>query len=291
MSDGADKPTTLSTSALARQLEVPAQQLFGTLKDYGWIRKLEDGWALTAKGEFEGGEYRHSQRYGRYIVWPESLAEHPLLQALENNRMLSTAALGAPLGLSGKTVNRALAELGWLRRGFHGWELAEAGRRQGGVQLENRQTDMHYVLWPEAVREAPALAQQLETLRQAQQPQPATDLFAEAGECRAIDGHQFRCQGLRQICDWLYMAGIVHACERQLPTTEPLRADFYLPLNHLYLEYWRGDDEAGALKARMRRRECYRELGLAVIDIHPEDLEQLEDFLPRQLQKHGVKHL
>lgn len=284
-------PRKLSTSALAKQLEVPVQQLFGTLKDYGWIRKLEDGWALTAKGEFEGGEYRHSQRYGRYIVWPQTLAQHPLLQALEDNRMLSAAALGSPYGLSGKAVNRALAELGWLQRGFHGWELTGTGRRQGGVQLENKQTDMLYVLWPEAVGEEPTLQQSLELCRQVQQPpQAGDDLFAQQEGYRSIDGHRFDCPGLLQICHWLYMAGVLHACDRQLPVREGLRADFYLPLNHVYIEYWRADDKAAALKARMRRSEVYRELKLAVIDIHPDDLEQLDEVLPRQLQKHGVKY-
>ncbi|MEE2653555.1 MAG: hypothetical protein VYE54_12590, partial [Pseudomonadota bacterium] len=73
----------LSTSALARQLELPVQQLFATLKDYGWIRKIDDGWALTAKGEFEGGRYVNSKRYGRYIVWPPAIIEHRLFQAME----------------------------------------------------------------------------------------------------------------------------------------------------------------------------------------------------------------
>ena len=63
----------LSTSALARKLEIPAQQLFATLKDYGWIQRQGEGWLLTPKGEFEGGQYRQSKRFGRYVVWPESL--------------------------------------------------------------------------------------------------------------------------------------------------------------------------------------------------------------------------
>ena len=45
----------LSTTALARKLAIPAQQLFATLKDYGWIERQHDSWVLTPKGEFEGG--------------------------------------------------------------------------------------------------------------------------------------------------------------------------------------------------------------------------------------------
>jgi hypothetical protein len=83
----------LSTSALAKTLDIPLQQLFGTLRDCGWIRKVEDGWVLTAKGEFEGGEYIHSKRYGRYIVWPETLLEHQLLRGIESNRLLNSAQI------------------------------------------------------------------------------------------------------------------------------------------------------------------------------------------------------
>ncbi|MCP4815743.1 MAG: hypothetical protein GY888_24785, partial [Planctomycetaceae bacterium] len=62
----------LSTTALARKLNIPAQQLFATLKDYGWIQRSTDSWVLTSKGEFEGGTYQTSRRYGRYIVWPQA---------------------------------------------------------------------------------------------------------------------------------------------------------------------------------------------------------------------------
>lgn len=46
--------SNLSTTALARKLDIPAQQLFGILKDYGRIQRTQDSWALTPKGEYEG---------------------------------------------------------------------------------------------------------------------------------------------------------------------------------------------------------------------------------------------
>ena len=55
----------LSTTALAKKLHIPAQQLFATLKDYGWIQRVGETWVLTPKGEFEGGRYQNSRRYGR----------------------------------------------------------------------------------------------------------------------------------------------------------------------------------------------------------------------------------
>ena len=61
----------LSTTALARKLDLPVQQLFAVLKDYGWIQRSSASWVLTPKGEFEGGTYHSSRRYGSYIVWSE----------------------------------------------------------------------------------------------------------------------------------------------------------------------------------------------------------------------------
>ena len=43
-----------------------------------------ESWLLTPKGEFEGGSYQNSRRYGRYIVWPEAIEDHPLLAALDS---------------------------------------------------------------------------------------------------------------------------------------------------------------------------------------------------------------
>lgn len=44
------KDDRLSTTALARKLNIPAQQLFATLKDYGWINRAGESWVLTPKG-------------------------------------------------------------------------------------------------------------------------------------------------------------------------------------------------------------------------------------------------
>jgi hypothetical protein len=285
-----NRSTKISTSALAKLLEVPSQQLFSTLKDFGWIRKLEEGWALSTKGEFEGGEYVRSKRYGRYIVWPEQLTEHPLLLALEDNRHISATALGKAAGLSARQVNRVLAELGWIKHGLQGWELTVAGEAKGGVQLENDNSGTFYVVWPDAVQADTVLAAQLRLNADiaTDKPQaPADDLFAEQPDFVGLDGHQHENKARLQICHWLYMNGIAHACNRQLPVAETLVADFYLPAHHLYIEYWH--DDGKGLAQRLQRKECYQQLGVTVIDIEPDDLPQLDERLTRQLRKLGIR--
>jgi hypothetical protein len=99
----------LSTTALARKLNIPAQQLFATLRDYGWIERAGESWLLTPKGEYEGGNYQQSRRYGRYIVWPEGLVHHPLLAAIESNQRINAASMRRYYPrLHARQINRAL---------------------------------------------------------------------------------------------------------------------------------------------------------------------------------------
>ncbi len=290
-------PPKLSTSALAKRLALPSQQLFVTLKDYGWIRKLEEGWALTSKGEFEGGEYVHSKRYGRYIVWPEELCEHPLFQALEDNRHVSATALGKRVGINAREVNRILAELGWIKHGFQGWELTPLGEQQDGVQLENESSGTFYVVWPQGVERNAILREQLQLTAdifsgQSSVTKPAVsdDLFAKAASqsYTALDGHQHSSLAHRQICHWLYMAGIAHACHRRLPVEEPLYVDFYLPAQQIYIECW-NDEASAALSQRMARKDYYQQWDAAVIDIEKADLKQLDEVMTRQFRRLGVR--
>lgn len=279
-------PAKLSTSALARRLEVPSQQLFATLKDYGWIRKADDGWLLSSKGEFEGGEYIHSQRYGRYIVWPEAILEHPLLHAMEDNQHISATLLGRQRGLSARQVNRLLAEIGWIKHGFQGWELTSLGEQQGGIQLENDSSGTLYVVWPKAVQTDAVLMRQLQQ-GAAGDSDVLDDLFAKPDSLIAIDGHQHSNTVHWQVCNWLYLAGIAHACQRQLPVAEALVADFYLPAHRVYIECWSEDSKQ--LAQRLKRKSLYEQLGLTVIDIGVDDVPQLDEVLTRQFRKLGIR--
>ena len=281
----------ISTSALAKQLGIPSQQVFATLKDYGWIRKLEDGWSLTSKGEFEGGEYVHSKRYGRYIVWPNELSMHPLFRAMEDNQTITSRLLGKPYGLTPRQVNRLLAELGWIKHGFQGWELTLLGEKYGGTQLESDQGGSFYVVWPAAVAEEALLCRQLACAAQTENHSAGSeaDLFADNNTFTSMDGHQHSSELLMQVCQWLYLAGFTHACKRQLPCAEKLYADFYLPVQQLYLECWSGQETSAELRGRMRRKECYKANSLAVIDIEKADFEDLDERLTRQFRKLGIK--
>lgn len=280
-----------STSALAKALGVSSQLLFTTFKDYGWIRKVDDGWELTAKGEFEGGEYVHSKKYGRYIVWPNELTAHPLLQALEDSKHISATVLGKSYGLNARQVNRLLAELAWIKHTFQGWELTALGEHHGGVQLENESSGTFYIVWPESIQHDATLLRQLRMASEANTvaTDSGDDLFAECQHYTAVDGHQHSSMALLKVCHWLYMAGMAHACHRQLPVEEPLYADFYLPAYQLYIECWGSESNSGDLADKLKRKDYYQKLGLTAIDLEYDDFEHLDDVLTRQFRKLGIR--
>ena len=289
----------LSTTALARKLNIPAQQLFATLKDYGWIQRAGESWALTPKGEFEGGSYQNSRRFGRYIVWPERLDQHPLLGAIESNQRITAASMCRYYPrLHARQINRALAELGLQHHSILGWELTPLGRTLKGQQEESQNSGAFYVTWPHEVIDNPVIHREL--TRQSDQIQPLVvnqelepDLFAAPDVasfiCNGIDGHSLASPLETRVCNWLYLAQLAHAYQRALPTEELVYADFYVPEGNVYIDCWEIDIPALELSGKLHRRELYRELNLRHLEINASDVERLDEVLGRGLLSFGIR--
>tara|TARA_R110002110_G_scaffold405550_1_gene624775 strand:- start:35787 stop:36710 length:924 start_codon:yes stop_codon:yes gene_type:complete len=299
----------LSTTALARALEIPVQQLFVTLKDYGWIQRHDDTWLLTPKGEYEGGRYRDSKRFGRYIVWPPALAQHPLLSAIESNQRITASQMRRYYPrLQPRQLNRALAELGLQQHSILGWELTEFGRQLGGQQTESESTGAFYVNWPHEIVDHPVIHRELERLSgqpdcasgegvlPAQDPQ-APDLFApeQAGApalargCSGIDGHRTDSRLQALVCNWLYLAQLAHATQRALPVEESLHADFYLPAGSVYIDCWQDGAAPSHLSAKLRNKEVCKDHGLRYLEVKDSDAERLDEVLGRGLLAFGIR--
>jgi hypothetical protein len=288
-----------STTALARKLDIPVQQLFAILKDYGWIQRTGETWSLTPKGEFEGGTYQSSRRYGSYIVWPEHLERHPLLQAIESNQRITAASMCRYYPrLHARHINRALAELGLQQHSTLGWELTRLGRSLGGLQEESKNSGAFYVTWPHEVVDNPIVHRELSL--QSDQPQiradcgdAEPDLFATSPSmpevCRGIDGHILQSTLQTRVCNWLYLAQLAHAFHRALPTKDPVYADFYVPIGNIYIDCWETDVPAGELSGKFRKREMYRELELRHLEINAGDGDKLDEILGRGLLSFGIR--
>lgn len=294
MAEEADK---LSTTALARRLSIPAQQLFATLRDYGWIVRGGDSWTLTAKGEFEGGEYQNSRRYGRYVVWPDSLVRHPLLSAIESNQRITAASMRRYYPrLDTRQMNRALAELGLQRHSIMGWELTARGQALGGQQDESQNSGAFYVTWPHEIIDNPVIHREL--TRYSDQGQPVQsgegeepDLFNSGlVSCIGIDGHVLDSPLQTRVCDWLYLAQLAHAYRRPLPCEELVHADFYVPNGSIYIDCWEENTPAKELSAQLHRRELYESLELRNIEVNSADSGNLDEVIGRKLLAFGVRY-
>jgi hypothetical protein len=289
----------LSTTALARKLNIPVQQLFATLRDYGWIQRSGDNWALTHKGEFEGGSFHTSRRYGAYIVWPEHLDQHPLLQAIESNQRITAASMCRYYPrLHARQINRALAELGLQHHSILGWELTRLGRSLGGLQEESNSSGAFYVTWPHEIIDNPVVHREL-TVQSDQIPvkvassDVAPDLFATSNaavdSCRGVDGHRLRSPLQTRVCNWLYLAQLAHAFRRTLPIEELVYADFYVPAGNIYIDCWEAEVPAGELSGKFRKRELYRELELRHLEVNAADVDKLDEVLGRGLLSFGIR--
>lgn len=289
----------LSTTALARKLNIPVQQLFAILKDYGWIQRTSESWALTPKGEFEGGSYHTSRRYGSYIVWPEQLHLHPLLQAIESNQRITAASMCRYYPrLHARQINRALAELGLQHHSILGWELTRLGRSLGGLQEESNSSGAFYVSWPHEIIDNPVVHREM-SIQSDQIPvqvdsgHTEPDLFATSNAavemCRGVDGHIVQSPLQTRVCNWLYFAQLAHAFRRTLPTEELVYADFYVPLGNIYIDCWEAEVPAGELSGKFRRKELYRELDLRHLEINASDSDRLDEVLGRGLLSFGIR--
>ena len=105
---------------------------------------------------------------------------------------------------------------------------------------------------------------------------------------RTQDGHYVRTKSETILDDWLYHHLIVHAYERKVPITEDMYSDFYIPQGQCYVEYWGLEDEEYS-KRKDKKKALYSRYELNLVELAKNDIENIDDILPRKLIKFGVK--
>jgi hypothetical protein len=276
------KSDNLSTSKLAKLLGVDSKALFTLMADKDWLRRENDGWVLTAQGEFHGGCYIQSEKYGQYVVWPKAVLDHPMLAKFQRELSLTATKLGATSGLSGKRINEILHELDWLERGSDGWQATELGRLHGAEQRNGKQG--LYVVWPGELRQNRHFVRAIESLYF--DPDPTHK--RPTNPVSALDGHRLPNADYAVIDNWLYLTGLLHAFERPLAVQEDIISDFYLPSKNVYIEYWGDQTSAKAMLAKMEKKEVYQKYRFKLIELDKHELADIENILPQKLLQLGV---
>ena len=291
----------ISTTSLSKISGTPTKELFAKLLDLGFIEKSNDNWQLTEKGKNHGGECKESKQYGKYIVWPESLEVGDDLNKVDDkksNKLITSTAIGKHFELSANKTNYILSELGWIEKWLKGWHLTEQGKKQGGIQAEDRKSGIPFVRWSEAITQSKALIETIEHIKGTAQEKKQLDKKSaeEKGfrdkfkaKHRAADGHVVRSKAEMLIDNWLYMAGIVHAYERKLPIEEDVYSDFYIPTGKVYIEYWGYENDQKYLSRKKQKIEIYNKYEFNLIELKDKDVQNLDDILPRLLLKYGVQ--
>lgn len=274
-----DKSHPLSTSALAKALDKTTKQMFTELESLGWIKRVDDSWLLTSKGEFEGGTYRESTKFGRYIIWPSETVKHRALVSVDSH-LLSFDYLATQLSLSDRIIGLLLQELGWIKAGRKGWLLTALGEAAGGFQRENRSTGIPYIMWREDVLDNSILTARVTSFQQGSEGK---------NDYLCCDGHNVTCEAERKIDNWLYLSGLLHAYRTGLPCEGDLDADFYLPQHQLYIEYWGKETPKSMLSAKIEKKEKFIKMGVDLIELNDEEVANLDEALPRMLLKYNIE--
>jgi hypothetical protein len=290
-----------STSTLAREMNKNPQDLFQQLADMGFIVKKEKNWELTDVGRSKGGAYKDHEKYGRYIVWPESI-----IKELDGNEeeaaqphLLTSTIIGKQFDLSPVRTNSLLSELGLIEKGVKGWQVTEFGKKFGGVQTYAKKSGIPYVCWPESIKNNKMFLASINDLKGESSAEITTQGKTSTSEdvefrdkfkptLRATDGHYVRSKAELLIDNWLYVSELVHAYERKLPVEEEIYSDFYIPKGKVYIEYWGYDDDNKYTARKQKKLEIYKKYNFRLIEITDKEVQNLDDTMPRLLLKFGI---
>ncbi|NOH66984.1 glycerol kinase [Vibrio rotiferianus] len=282
----------ISTSALAKMRQIEAKLLFADLKRAGYIVRKDDHWILTEEGTKYGGEYVDHPKFGPFIVWPTNL--HIEL-ATSSGKTYSATQLGEKLKLNAKRMNQLLSELGWISKSDEGWSLTEAGIRAGGHLRVDKESNHTFVVWHDIVLRNKRLKQSVIEFLGQDAESHSTDKslsnFRQKFEAkhRTLDGHYVRSKGELLIDNWLYLAGVVHAYERQLPIAQDVTSDFYLPSGKVYLQFWGSDTGEMSESEQEKVRAVYKQHNFNLIEVEPSEVDKLDEVLPKRLRQFGIQ--
>jgi hypothetical protein len=290
----------ISTTALSKEIQVPAKEVFQRLADNGLVVRVENSWVLTDDGKQKGGIVKTHPQYGSYIAWREDFKNDPILKPIENDKNLITATVvGSHFGITKFRINPILSELGLVEKAIKGWTITQLGRSLGGKQFEFDKTGIPYVCWDPSILTNKRIIESLKEISGETEVGHEDKLevsktqigFREKFEAkhRSADGHYVRSRAEMLIDNWLYMSEIVHAYERKLPVEEDVYSDFYLPVGKVYIEYWGMENDEKYSERKQAKIEVYKKYGFNLIELVDADIQNLDDILPKKLLKFGIQ--
>ncbi|QIZ76767.1 hypothetical protein [Ferrimonas lipolytica] len=231
----------ISTSALAKQMNVTSKVLFSRFERAGYLVRCDNQWVLTALGLSAGGETTLHEKYGRYVVWPETLL------LAEPAELQSARDLAQSLSVSEYELRQLLLQLGWLQQGAGGLVLTPEGRRNGAGQRLFASGPVSY--WPVDIDKHGSLKRVLNTYLGLDAEANSTHKSVKAfqhrfnSRYRTMSGHWVANLAHLKLANWFYLHEINFAFEQPWPESPQLISDFFIPSLALYIEVLDSDNQ------------------------------------------------
>jgi len=205
--------------------------------------------------------------------------------------------------ITAQKMNGILNELGWINKppyGKQGWDVTKAGRRKGAFTTPSKD-GTPYVRYPMTVVNDRALRKAVsdmvgdniapEVATQAQETAHVAPRKTHTIKTR--DGHYVRSRGEALIDNFLYAVRIAHAYEQEVILSENVTMvpDFVAltPSGNVYIEFWGMEGQPDYDARKQDKINLYKEYELTLVEVSPQDLDNLDAYLSRKLAPFGVQ--
>jgi len=245
---------------------------------------------------------------GHYMCWTcfkkEQNGSSPKQESTSTSSddMLSATKIGKEFDVSGQKLNLLLNELGWTYKPRHGkgWAATKQGKRQGAVARKVSTSGVPYLLWPSKIVRSKVLRRAISdfkgepllnspTTASSDTPSDYEDFRKKyPANYRCMDGHYVRSRAEAMVDNWLYTNGIAHAYERKLPIEEDVYSDFYIKSGNVYIEFWGMESDEKYAKRKAIKQQIYSANEFNLIELNDDDLNHIDDILPRKLLAFGI---
>ncbi len=193
---------------------------------------------------------------------------------------------------SASQINQIFVDMNLAEKYDKGYKITKKGEKFGGFQ--KKYMGNFYVCWDEEILKNELF---LKMLSNGEIKDKITDEeernFREKfkAEYRTKSGHFVRSRAEVIIADWLYSEFICFAYEKMVPIKEDMYCDFYLPKEKIYIEFWGYEEDSKYLNRKNKKIKLYKENELNLIEIDNKTINNIDDFLPKEILKFKNKRL
>ena len=217
----------------------------------------------------------------------------------DTSSYLTATKIGEKFGISGQKLNLLFNELGWTYKPRHGkgWAPTKQGKKQG-ASPRTASSGAPYLVWPEKILSNRVLKRAVSDFTgESISIEPTTEKKSDYDDFRkkypanyrCMDGHYVRSRAEVMIDNWLYTNGFAHAYERKLPIEQDVYSDFFIKEGNVYIEFWGMESDEKYSARKKVKQKAYSENDFNLIELNDNDLNNLDDILPRKLLQYGLR--